>query len=102
MSFADDHPGYEIVTEEQARNWILEQLSALELARFECNVVFPGDRTKTVEHQRSAYRRFLVKHGGLLGMLTTLHRCRRLGDVAYNELRGRILKTLGATIVGGE
>lgn len=93
-SFANDHPGYRIDTEEQARNWVLELVADVELARAECNVVFPDNRARTVEHQRKAYRRFMVKHGGVLGVLMALYRCGKLGDVAYRELRQRALNTL--------
>jgi hypothetical protein len=63
-------------------------------------VVFPDDRARTAEHQRRSYRRFLVKHGSVLGALMSLHRCGRLGDRAYLELRQRALNTLATQITG--
>ncbi len=92
--------GYRIDTEEQAKNWVLELVQDVELARAECNLVFPDDRVRTVEHQRKAYRRFMVKHGSVLGVLMALHRCGRIGDVAYSGLRQRALNTLGPHVVG--
>lgn len=91
----DSATGYRIDTEEQALNWVLELVVDVELARAECNVVFPDDRARTVEHQRRAYRRFMIKHGSVLGVLMALHRCGRIGEVAYNELRQRVLNALG-------
>jgi hypothetical protein len=101
MAFADDNPGYEIVNEEQARNVVLDLVNDVESARIACNIVVPDNHHATAELQRKAYARFMVKHGGVLGTLTTLHRCRRLNDVAYNELRQRVIQTLAPTIVGG-
>jgi hypothetical protein len=91
---------FRIDTEEQARNWVLELVQDVELARDDCNIVFPDDRARTVEHQRKSYRRFLVKHGSVLGVLLSLHRCGKLGDRAYSELRQRALNTLGRHLVG--
>lgn len=100
MGFAEDNFGYEITTEEQAKNWIVTQVEALRTVRSGCNIEFPGDKAKTAEFQRKAYRTFLVKHGGVLGMLVALHRCRKLSDVAYNELHEETMALLGPTIVG--
>ena len=100
MSYADDNPGYRLDSEEQARNWILELVEGVKVARLDCNVVFPGDAARSVAHQRKAYHQFLVRHGAALGTLTAVHRCGKLGDVAYSELREVVLNTLAPTIVG--
>ena len=99
-TFAEHHPGYRIDTEEQAKNWIIELVADVELARDDCNVVFPDNQSRTIEHQRRSHRRFLVKHGGALGVLMALHRCGKLSDVAYNELRQKVLSTLAPRVVG--
>jgi hypothetical protein len=100
MTFADDHPGYEITTEQEARNWVIELVDDVESARLSCNVVIPDDQAKTVRHQQRAYTKFMVKHGSALGVVMALHRCRKISDVAYNELRQRVIQTLVPTVVG--
>jgi hypothetical protein len=100
MSFADDNPGYRIDTEDQARNWVIELVETVKAARRDCNVMYPGDQARTAAHQRKAYTAFLMKHGSALGTLMALHRCGKLGDVAYNELRQIAMDTLAATVVG--
>jgi len=100
MSFEDDHPGYHIDTEEQARNWVIELVEVVRTARRDCNTMFPGDQIKTVTHQKKAYIAFMMKHGGALGTLMALHRCGKLSDVAYNELRQITMDTLAPTVIG--
>lgn len=106
MSFADDNPGYRIDTEEQARNWVMEQVDQVQEARRNCDVrviVAPGgvpDQGMMVDYQRKQYAAFMVKHGAALGMIMALHRCGKLGDVAYNELRQIVINTLVPTVVG--
>lgn len=100
MSYADDHPGYPIETEEQARKAVLDLVADTEAARKACNIVVPDNAVLTVQAQRKAYATFMVKHGSALGMLMALHRCRRLNDAAYNELRTRVINTLAPTLVG--
>ena len=90
----------EVRTLEQGRAYILEIVSHVEQARDLCDVIIPGDREATVKHQRKAYRSWMIRYGQALGALTTLMHCRVLNDVAYAELRGRILATGEPTIVG--
>lgn len=101
MSYADEHPGYKLETEEAARNWVVELTQACEDARVMCNIRYPNDEGRTVREQQKAYRMFMVKHGSALGAVMALHRAGLLGDVAYNELRARVINTLAPTIVGG-
>lgn len=89
------------LTTEQAKAWVVEQIESLDVARTHCNVIFPNDHGKTVDYQKNAERILLVKHGGVLGILVALHRCRRLSDVGYNELRERAMAVLVPTLVGG-
>lgn len=100
MSYAEDTPGYRLDSEEQARNWVLDLVEGVKKARLDCNIAFPGDASRTVAFQRKAFHQFLVRHGAALGTLTALHRCGKLGDVAYNELRAVVLNTLTPTVVG--
>ena len=93
MSFADDNPRYRITTEEQARAWVMELVDGVELARNAC------DEQATTEKQRKLYTTWLTRHGAALGSITALHRCGRLGDVAYEELRQRVMRTMNPTII---
>lgn len=93
--------GFEITTEDQARNWILEQLGALETVRAGCNHVIAGDKQATVKFQQSAYRKFITKHGGVLGMLAVLYRCGKLGMPAYDMLRTQTMALLGPSLIVG-
>ena len=95
-----ERPDFEITSEEQARNWVMDLVKDVEDARQQCNVSVPGDQVTTASLQRKAYRIYLVRHGGALGTLTALHRCRKLNDVAYMELRQRVMLTLVPTVVG--
>ncbi|MHC4864665.1 MAG: hypothetical protein ACYTEX_11300 [Planctomycetota bacterium] len=90
----------EDLTEEQAHRWLIDQIDALESARLRCNVYYPGDEDRTIETQKAADFRFVMKLGGILGMIVALHRCRLLGDVAYNEFRSKAMATLIPTVVG--
>lgn len=88
------------LTATQAHAWVLEQIDRLQVARVICNVVFPKDHDKTVQYQKDAERLLLVRHGGVLGVLVALHRCRLLSDVGYNELREQAMAVLVPTLVG--
>jgi len=101
MSFADDNPGYEIVTPEQAKNWISVQIEALKKVRLGCIAELPGDKEGTSRFQRKAYRIFLEKHGGVLGMLAILCRCQKLSEEAYNKLRSEAMELLGPSLIVG-
>jgi hypothetical protein len=100
MSHADDHPGYRIDTEDQARNWILELVDGVKEARLQCDIMFPGDQAATVRHQKKSYAAFMVKHGSALGALMSLHRVGKISDVCYSELRKIVIDTLIPTVVG--
>lgn len=75
-------------------------MADVEAARAACNVVIPDNNVVQAREQMKAYRVFMLKHGGALGVITALHRAGRIGDVAYNELRQRVLDTLAPTLVG--
>ena len=90
----------QIETEAQAISFMEELVRGVKDSRISCNIAFPGDQSKTVGHQRKAYYVYLVKHGAALGALTTLHRCGKLGIVAYNTFREQVMGTLIATVVG--
>ena len=91
--YADHHPGYRISTEEEARNWMVELTDNVESARQAC------DLTTVPREQRKAYNIWVTRHGAALGTLTALHRCGMLSDVAYNELRERVMQTMQPTLV---
>jgi len=93
MTFSNNHPGYRIATTEQARNWVVELTTGVEDARTACDVQTTPDAT------RKAYSVWQVRHGSALGALKALHRVGLLNDVAYNELRTRILATANPTLI---
>jgi hypothetical protein len=101
MSFIDENPGYEIVTEEQAKNWLLEYLCALETVRGGCNFVVPGDKLQTAEFQKSAYRKFIAKQGGVLGMLAVLCKAKKLSRDAYGLFKSQAMALLGPSLIIG-
>ena len=100
MSYTDDHPGHRIDTEEQARKWLLQLVDELKTARIACDVFMFKVGSMTVRQQQKNYNTFMVKHGAALGSLVALHRCGKLSDFAYEELRQTILETLKPTMVG--
>lgn len=93
-------PSYEIVTMEQAQNWVLELIEGVKSKRAECDIRFPNPSQVTKRFQEKAYTNFLIKYGAALGAVMALHRCRKLDDVAYNELRQKIVNLLLPTVVG--
>ena len=101
MGFADENPGYRIDTEEQSIQWLEELVDGVEASRRDCDVIIPDNNEAHVRHQQRAYRTWLMRHGGALGSLMALHRSNKIGDVAYNEMRARIMATMTPTIVGG-
>jgi hypothetical protein len=90
--------GEPIETEAQARNWIIELVARLEVDRLAC------DLAPAAHGQRRAYDQYRIRFGQALGTLVCLQRCGRLGDVAYNELRARVMATALPTVIdlGGE
>lgn len=100
MSYADDHPGHRIETERQGSEWARELVAGVTEARVACDVpAIPGMSPDAFRREMTRrYHVFLVRHGSALGSLVALHRCGRLGDVAYNTLRERVLATLHATV----
>lgn len=90
----------EITTIEEAQRFILDMVEILEASRADCNVQVPGDPQMTARLQRKAYTNWMIRYGQALGSLTTLMHCRKLNDVAYNELRERIMQTAIPTQVG--
>lgn len=93
MAFSDDNPGYLLISDEQALNWVLELIEDAEQARALCDIQTDAAAT------RKQHYTYLVKHGSVLGMITALHRCGRLSDVAVNELRAREMRTMLPTTI---
>jgi hypothetical protein len=91
---------HEVNTIEEAKKFILDMVEILEQTRASCNIEIPGDPALTVRMQRKAYTSWMIRYGQALGSLTTLMHCRKLNDVAYNDLRMRIMRTTIPTIVG--
>lgn len=87
--------GAPIESESQARNWVIELTEETEALRRECD--FAG----SVKDQRKAFLRWMIKRGESLGVLHALQRTGKLGDVAFQELRGRVLKTQVPTVQVG-
>ena len=90
----------EIRTLEQGRNYVLEIVEQVEKARANCDVIIPGNPELTARSQRKAYNDWRIRYGQALGTLTTLMRCRVLNDVAYMELRERVMRSGIPTVVG--
>ncbi len=90
----------EVKTLEEARNYMIDLVDQLEEARRACDVILPAAPEIMVEHQQKAYKRWLIKHGQALGALTTLCHTRTINEVAYAELRDRIMATMNPTMVG--
>jgi hypothetical protein len=95
MSYADEHPGYRITSEAEARNYVVELVAGVKDARAVCDVQPSADLT------RKAWVLWMTRHGAALGALTALHRVGKLGDVAYNELRQQVMATMAPTIIEG-
>lgn len=91
---------HEITTEEEARKFIMEMVEILESTRDDCNVTIPTDPQLSAKLQRKAWSNWMIRYGQALGSLTTLMHCRKLNDVAYNELRERVMRTAVPTQVG--
>jgi len=93
----------EVKSEEEARSFILELVLQVEAARDQSDVVHESwrlnlpDPTTGARIERSAVRRaftnWAFRYGRAMGSLTTLMHCRKLNDVAYNELRRRVVNT---------
>ena len=99
MSYADDNPGYRIDSTEQAIKAMEEMILDVEEARRHCDTLMFGRAPQDIatEKVKKAHKIFLVKHGSALGSLAMLHRCAKLEDTGYMQLRERILKTLVPT-----
>jgi hypothetical protein len=87
--------GPPVETEEQARNWVIDLVAEVEVIRRSC------DLAVMVPDQRKAFIRWMIKRGEALGVLSALKRCGRLGDIAYNDLRLRVLATQVPTVQPG-
>jgi len=109
------NPGEEpkVDTEAQARNWLVSLVEELRELRAAIDVPIeaaellgsesvPIERARNMlaAEQRARYGHFRIKYGIATGVLLALHRCRKLSDVAYNELRAEILDTMTPTVVG--
>lgn len=95
MAFADDHPGYRLNSSEEAQRWIAELTASVEEARKRCDVVA---EVGTVRDAQRAAAVWMTRHGSALGALQALHRAGLLGDVAYNQLRDRVMATSLPTV----
>lgn len=91
----DSPLGPPIETEEQARNWVMALTEETEVARREC------DFAVMVKDQRRMFIRWMILRGQALGVLVALKRTNRLSDVAYTELRSRVLATQVPTVHEG-
>jgi hypothetical protein len=85
---------------ERAHAWLEDQLEAVEHARLDCNICYPGNEARTKMEQETADLCLMVKLGGFLGMIIALHKCRLLDDVAHNEFRYRAMQQVAPTVVG--
>lgn len=87
--------GPPINTEDEARNWILEIVEAVEGHRREC------DFAATVGDQRKAFMRWMIKRGEALGVLQACWRFGKVSDGIYEGLRTRVLATQVPTVREG-
>lgn len=95
-----DHDYIRIETQEQARNRVIELIRQVKAARASCDVFFPDDQERTIQHQTQAFQRWLMTYGQAIGTVVTLYQCGKLEDVAYRELQQLVMNTLAPTIVG--
>lgn len=86
-------PGYRIDSEDQARNWILELVEAVEQMRMLANLA-PDTQT-----QRENYGKLLMRQGSALGALMALHRVGMIGDTMFDEMQKRVLAALATQTV---
>lgn len=92
--------GEKIETEEQAQKWVLELVQDMLFWRTECDVTFPGDSGKTVQHQRRACWTFLAKQGKVVGALQALLLAGKIGERCYQELNQQAINSLAPKVVG--
>ena len=89
--------GPPIETEEQARNWVLEIVDEVELLRRQCDIVMTNNGP--VAMARRDFMRWMIKRGEALGVLQACKRLGKIGDIAYTELRARVLATQVPTVI---
>lgn len=91
-----------VETVEEARSLMTELTEQVELAREQSDLLhdlgtggLPGPDGKPVTYGavRTAFTNWAIRYGRAMGTLATLMHCRRLNDVAYNELRARVVST---------
>jgi len=84
--------GAPIDSEEQARDWVMRLVTELETERRRIDLILD------VVGQRRALDQYRIRFGNALGVLVALQRCRKIGDVAYNGLRERVMQTATPTV----
>lgn len=90
----------EIVTEEDAVNYIREKVRELYELRIKCDVRPPGDKVTAARIQKRRYDHWRIQFGRAIGSLDTLMHCRKISQSAYEELRVQTLSTATPTVVG--
>ena len=93
----------EITTVEGARARVVYLTEEVEAARAVCDLAHDCSLTRqpmpgspvvpTVAHVQKTYVSWAMRYGQALGSLTTFFQCRLLNEVAYEELRQRVLST---------
>jgi hypothetical protein len=80
-------------SEDEARAWVLEQVAQCESTRQSI------DASANVRMQRKLFCQWMIYQGRALGSLVALLRCGRISEVAYTELRQRVVETRKPTII---
>ena len=76
-----------IESEEQAKNWVISQVTNVEHLRQVC------DFALTRKDQIEAYHWWMFHRGVAFGSLQALKRMRRLSDQTYGELKSKLKST---------
>lgn len=94
-----DRPGYNLETEDQIKNFVLEQVTKVESLREKCDV--PGAEMHEVlaREQRKAHTEYRMWYGHTLGCVVMAHRLKKISDVCYNELLNRLAQTVRPTLI---
>ena len=93
-------PKAEILSEEQAQNYVVELVDEMNHWRQQCNVSIPGNRAATVKQQQRASWTYLTKQGQVIGALSAFKLAGLISDRCYQELKQNATNAVIPSVVG--
>ena len=87
-------PRASIKTEDQARNFVRELMTEMDVYRQQCNVAVPDNNHFLAQCQKRDMWAFLAKHGEVIGALKAFKASGLISDKCFEEMNAEAIDSL--------